>query len=267
MPDLGRRARLAQRGDGEPVSEQQVVGGPQGGSRLTTAGCVGPGRIAEERRAPRLVQGDPGAHPVAEAPVRGHREVGESPGSVAFGPAAGVLERLREVPVVERRDRVDAAGEQPVDEPVVEVQAARLDPRAAARQDARPGQREAVGADAQPVEQVEVLAPAVVVIAGDQTVGAVGDVTRHRRERVPDRRAAPVLGRGTLDLVGRRRDSPAEAGREDARQRVDKGALPSGRGHDLTAPSMMPATIWRPATKKMTSNGSVARKAPARTWE
>ena len=43
-------------------------------------------------------------------------------GGRARRPAAGVLERLRQVPVVERRERLDAVREQLVDEPVVEVE-------------------------------------------------------------------------------------------------------------------------------------------------
>ena len=45
--------------------------------------------------------------------------VGEAPGGVALGPAAALFERLRQVPVVERREGADAGGEQRVDEAAV----------------------------------------------------------------------------------------------------------------------------------------------------
>ena len=46
-------------------------------------------------------------------------------GDVAVAPAAAVLQRLRQVPVVERDERRDAALQQRVDELAVEVQALR----------------------------------------------------------------------------------------------------------------------------------------------
>ena len=53
--------------------------------------------------------------------------VGEPVGGVARLPAALVLQRLREVPVEQRRHRRDAALVQAVDQPLVEVQAALVD--------------------------------------------------------------------------------------------------------------------------------------------
>ena len=68
-------------------------------------------------------------HPVAEAVVHDRGVVGEPLGGVALRPAAGVLERLRQVPVVERRHRLDAARQQAVDEPVVVGEARAARPR------------------------------------------------------------------------------------------------------------------------------------------
>ena len=53
------------------------------------------------------------------------RVVREPAGGVAFGPAAGVLQRLRQVPVVEGQPGLDAPLEQPVHQPGVEVQPGR----------------------------------------------------------------------------------------------------------------------------------------------
>ena len=65
----------------------------------------------------RLVVRDPVADAVAE-PRRGKmRELGEGLGGVAIGPAAFVLQRLRQVPVVERDEGRDAALQQRVDQP------------------------------------------------------------------------------------------------------------------------------------------------------
>ena len=55
--------------------------------------------------------------------------LGERVDRLARGPAAAVLERLRQVPVVERDEGLDAVREQLVDEPVVEVEAGRVHAR------------------------------------------------------------------------------------------------------------------------------------------
>ena len=67
------------------------------------------------------------------------RVVGEPGDDVAVRPAAGVLERLRQVPVVEREPGIDPALEQPVDQPVVEVQALGFAGPRPVGLDARPG--------------------------------------------------------------------------------------------------------------------------------
>ncbi len=56
------------------------------------------------------------------------RVVGERLGGGPLRPAAAVLQRLRQVPVVERDERPDPGLEEAVDEPVVEVQPGRVDP-------------------------------------------------------------------------------------------------------------------------------------------
>ena len=100
-------------------------------ARTAAAGVAPPGRVitravAEERRAPRLVERGPVLHPVAERAVHERGVLGEPGGGVAGRPAAGVLERLRQVPVVEREPRLDAV-----------APAARR--RAGGRSPARPG--------------------------------------------------------------------------------------------------------------------------------
>ncbi len=67
-------------------------------------------RVAEHRRAPRLVQRGPGVDPVAERVEDQHRVVGEPVRGVADRPAARVLQLLRQIPVVQRHPRVDAVG-------------------------------------------------------------------------------------------------------------------------------------------------------------
>ena len=203
--------------------------------------------------------------------------LGEALGGVAVGPAARVLERLREVPVIERRHRLDAALEQPLDQAAVEAHARRVERPGAVGLHARPRDREAVGLEAQGRHEVEVLAPAVVVIAGDVAGVAVGDGARHAAEGVPDRLAAAVLVRGALDLVGGGGGAEAESGREagheagnlqatrppaalDGWERVARSGADGGRGAVRGAnPSLL-----RPATPAAGAQraGSTRRAPP-----
>src|SRR4029453_836757 len=76
---------------GRAVREQQVVGGGQRGGRLGPPRRVVAGRVPEERRAPRLVQGGPDPDLVLQPVVHRRRVVGEPLGRGPHRPAAGVL--------------------------------------------------------------------------------------------------------------------------------------------------------------------------------
>jgi hypothetical protein len=150
------------------------------------------------------------AHSVAERLGDDGGVVGERVGGVTQRPAALVLLRLRQVPVVERDEGGDALGEQLVDQPRVEVEALLVDRTGAAGDDPRPGDREPVGTGADVPDQLEILFPAVVVVARHVAVHTVVDRARHPAERVPDRRPAAIDVDSTLDLVRRRSDAPDE---------------------------------------------------------
>jgi hypothetical protein len=169
---------------------------------------------------------------VAEALGDDRGVVGEREGRVALRPAAPVLERLRQVPVVEGDGRGDAGLQQTVDQLVVEGQALGVHRAVAVRDDARPGDRQAVGVDAQPAHQGDVLAPAVVVVAGHVAVVAAGGLPRGVREGVPDRRRAAVLRHGPLDLVRRGGRAHRKSCGSAARSMVAK--VPSGTGESVT---------------------------------
>ena len=166
--------------------------------------------MTEYRDDPRLVVGRNRRDAIAKAMAYDVGVVGEAQRGVASRPSAAVLQRLRQVPVVQREVRRDAAREQPVDEPIVKVEPARIDRAGAARLHARPRDREAIPLQAQLAHQIEVCGQAVIVVASDITVAAVGDRAGHAAEAVPDRRSATVLGHGTFDLVRARRSAPHE---------------------------------------------------------
>ena len=129
--------------------------------------------------------------------------------------------------MVERQPRGDAALEQLVDEPAVEVEPPLLDGARAQRLHPRPGDREAVGAQAQLAHERDVLPVAGVVVAGDVAGVAVQHPPRRVAEDVPDRRPPAVRVGAALDLVRRGRRAPGEPGRE---RRCDGRQVGSGHG-------------------------------------
>ena len=185
--------------DGEAVAEQEMVHGrqPRGGI-LQTRG-VGPADVAEERRAPGLVQRGPHGHPVAQSIMNVHGVLAETVRGVPVAPAALVLDRLRQVPVVERQPRHDVVFEQLVDQPRVEVESGRVH-RPAVGANPRPRRGEAIALHAQRRHDLDVLAVPVVVVAGHGAVVAVDDGAVHAAEGVPDAVPAAVDVLGTLDL-------------------------------------------------------------------
>ena len=93
------------------------------GSRVAPPGSVRADAVAMVRGDPRFIDGRDAPDPVAE-PLRHDRGViGERQGGGTGRPAARILERLGQIPVVQRHERRDPVPEQLVDEPVVEVEA------------------------------------------------------------------------------------------------------------------------------------------------
>jgi hypothetical protein len=147
-------------------------------------------------------------HPIAELLGDVARVLGERLRSVRRLPAAEpVLECLRQVPVVQGREGLDADGEQLVDEAAVEVDPFRIRLARAFREDPRPRDREPVRRGADRFEQRDVFPVPVVVVVGDVAVVVVLDVPGRVRVRVPDRQALAVLVPSALDLTRRRRDA------------------------------------------------------------
>ena len=153
--------------------------------------------------------------------------VGERVGRVALLPAAQGLQLLRQVPVIKRGPGLDAFGQQLVDQPVVEVEALRIERAAAVGKDARPGDREAIGAGAHRLHQGDVFLVAMEMVDRDVAGAAVGRLAALAREHVPDRDTAAVLERRALDLIGRRGGAPKKPLREPGRRSS------GGRGNSI----------------------------------
>src|SRR3984957_19804914 len=160
---------------------------------------------------PRFVVCEKRAHTIAEMPRDQRSIVRESLCGVPIGPTAVlVLQRRRQIPVIQRRKRLNVAFEQAVNEPVIELQATAVDGTVTGRLDSGPGNGKAISLDAERRDQVQVRFQAVVVIAGDLAVGAVRRRAWAEAELVPDGGALAVGARRAFDLESAARDPPQE---------------------------------------------------------
>ncbi len=248
--EFGLGIRLTQSLSGPAVRQQQVVRGPDRVGDVGLARCMHARGVAQERRAPRLVQRRPGAHPVAQPVVHRHRVIDEAFRGVAVRPTP--RQRGGQIPVVEGEPRLDALGQQLVDQPRVEVHARAEHPVAV--EHPGPGRREPVGVEPQPGHQRHVVGVAVVVVAGDVAVLAVHHRPGHPAEDVPDRVLLAALVRGALDL-------------KRGRGRAEPEARRKPKGHQA---SFSPAAARGPVRRVPTSasSGCPAGRArrPAAAW-
>ena len=104
-PGASRRSTSAAR----PCASSTWCAAASASSSLGSSRSVHAQPVAEPRDHPRLVLRDPVAHAIAEPGGDDLGVLRERLDRVARRPAAAVLERLRQVPVVERDVRLDAA--------------------------------------------------------------------------------------------------------------------------------------------------------------
>ena len=152
----------AQRLERETVAEQQVVGGGGGKHRVRLSRCVRPHPIPLMSRLQRLVKRYPHRDLVTEFLREELCVLGEALRRLTAGPAAAILERLRELPVIDGRDGRDPSIAQPVDQRAVVVEAAPIDLAPPGRLNPRPGDREAIRTHAELAQQCEILLGPVV---------------------------------------------------------------------------------------------------------
>ena len=97
------------------------------------AGRMAADAMAEQRVDIGLVEHRPMPHAVTEPLGDDPRVIGKFFRDVALQPAALVLQRLRQVPMIETKPRRNAARQQAIDQAVVEIEPARFDGAGAAR--------------------------------------------------------------------------------------------------------------------------------------
>ncbi|MEZ5207563.1 MAG: hypothetical protein R2690_11425 [Acidimicrobiales bacterium] len=157
----------------------------------------------------RFVEHHPVLHTVAVAAGDLLGEGGEVVDDAAPGPAPLALEGQRQVPVVHRDPRLDAARQAAVDHPVVVGPAGVVPRPASVAVDPGPVDREPVGVDPEAGDEVQVLVAAVEGVDGVEAHQPVAHPAVATR-LVPHRRALAVDVPRPLDLEGGRRHAPGE---------------------------------------------------------
>src|SRR5262249_15265089 len=129
-----------------------------------------------EHRA--LIEREEVPRPVAELLGTVAAMGGECRGGAAPSPPAAILQRLRQVPVIERREWRDAVGDEVVEEPVVEIEALRIWRAGALREYPRPRNREPIRSSGEGLHRLHVVSISVIVIIGDVAVVVGADLSR-----------------------------------------------------------------------------------------
>src|SRR5262245_14901405 len=112
--------------------------------------------------------------------------------------------------MIEAKPRCDAVGDEPIDQTLIKVEAALLHGARTGRQNARPRGRKPIGGKIAPYEEIDIVAPAVVMVAGDVARIAVLHASRCMGENVPDAFAASVCVDRAFDLIARGRRAPGK---------------------------------------------------------
>ena len=199
--------------------------------------------VSEQRVDIGLVEDRPMLHAVAEPPSHHARVICERCGRIAIEPAALLLQRLRQVPMIDAQPRRDAVRDEPIDQALVKVEAARLDRAAARRQNARPRGRKPISGKIAACEQIDIVAPAVIVVAGDIARIAVLHAPRRMGEGIPDAFAASIFVDRAFDLIARRRRAPYKVrgkrtivgSRSTGARHSTRGEQADGRGQQSSA--------------------------------
>src|SRR5262245_7836988 len=129
---------------------------------------------------------------------------------VAVLPSTLVLQRLRQLPVIQRGERRDPGSDQLVDQAVVEVETLRVWLTGPGREDARPGDGEPIRVRAEVLHQRDILLIAMIVVVCDVAGIAVLDVAWCVGIGVPDRGTLAIFIPRALDLVRGRAGAPKE---------------------------------------------------------
>ena len=185
--------------------------------------------IAEQGKYGRLVERGEAAYSVAVAPRDQCGVVAIPADDIATEPPALILERLRQIPMIETEPWLDTSLEKAVDQTIVKGKSGLVRGSAPLGQHARPRDREAIGLDAKLTHQRNVLGIAMVVVTGKVARIPIRNVAWHLAVGVPDARTPSIDVGRAFDLVAGCRHTPHKvSGQLTA---LGDGYAPSHRNH------------------------------------
>lgn len=162
----------------------------------------------------RLVDRRPHRYPVAESVEHVRGVVAKPIRDVAIEPATAVIERSRQIPMIERDVRDDVGREKLVDQPRVEVEPGIVDSPSAIGKNAAPRNAEPISLKPDLAHELDVGLISIVVVAGNVAGVTVRRHSRRVREAMPDAWPRSIGKRRSFDLIGRRRSAPQKIRRK-----------------------------------------------------
>ncbi len=192
----------AQARHSQAVREQDMVARPHSQLFIAHTRSMDAQGIAEIGGTPGFVMCEPPLNAVSQAARHHLRVVGEGVSRIANKPAAAILQGHWQIPVVERGERTNAASEQGVNQAVIKIQAAFVDSAGPLWQNARPGEREAVGVQVELGHERNIFSHPVIVVRRDLPRLALVGSSRRGGEAIPHRKGASIFMRRSFYLVG-----------------------------------------------------------------
>src|SRR5258708_5048185 len=172
--------------------------------------CMYAFQIAQVSESGGLIEQHPVGDAVAKRPSHELHIVREAASGIAIGPAPGIFESLRQIPMIKRDEGSNSCLLQGIDQPAVVVHAFSISRAGTRWLNARPGNREAIAVQVHRTHQSDVFFPAVKRIASHVAAVTILDLSGSMREVVPDRFALAVFVPCAFDLVRSRGSAPEE---------------------------------------------------------
>jgi hypothetical protein len=131
------------------MGEKEVMAHGERSLPVCDPGCEHPVPVPEHRRHPGLVLCYPVGGALTEGAGHETCVAGKRIHGMPGGPSSLVLQRLGQIPVIQRDERGDPPGVETGDETAIEVEPGLIDPPVAIGDDPWPGDREPIRGDAQ----------------------------------------------------------------------------------------------------------------------
>ncbi len=213
--DEAVRHMLAKRLDHPSIGQKGDMVGGEEALAILHGGRMGAELIGIGQVVVLLVKRHPILHLAGKTLIEGHAVALEILDNASVFPAAVlILQRLRQVPVVEGQHRLDLVGQKGIDQLLVESQTRLVHLPPTGGVDARPAHREAVGLEPHLGHQRHVLFHAVVVIHRHIAVAPLKGLARQFGEEIPHRGPLAIGIPAPLHLIGCRGGAPQKIARE-----------------------------------------------------